>query len=79
MPPSGATADFHPLRLAAGALAVHGKTDAAAQAAPLAIRTARGKAIPVGKFKRRVQNSFEIAAVVDIAAGVSCKAWQRGE
>ena len=44
------------------------KTDAAAQAAPLAIRTAGGKAVPVGKFKRRVQDPFEIAAVVNIAA-----------
>ena len=63
-------ADFHPFGLIAGALAMQRKPDAAAQAAALALRTARWKAIPIGKRESPVEHLFEFSAIIDEAARV---------
>ena len=60
--------NFHSLGLIAGALAMHRKPDAAAQSASLTLRTARWKALPIGKRERLIEHRFEFAAVVDEAA-----------
>ena len=60
--------DFHSFGLTAGALAMQGKSDAAAQTAPLALGAARRKPGPIGELKGLVQDALEFSRIVDIAA-----------